>query len=441
MTPGIRLAILGLLFMIPIPAHAGLHYSGEPFADLPSQWRGFLADLRALRGIAIKPTPMLAASPMRLEYEEAAKKLQEAARERGLSVDEQADLGAVLIRLGDIPAAIKVLHGAQRAHPKHYAVNANLGTAWQLSGDLEQAARCLEMAVELAPGKRQSAEQMHLSLVRLRLRQARDSLELDDLFGIRFVGESGQFEPGKLAAAERRKLTSEAVALTQQLVLWLPHDTRLLWQLGELANAHGDLATASSILEMCVGQFALSTRTLREHRLAVRAALEKQDKSPPGSEIARTEHAGHAGLIAPKSRRPLAVKRLDPGSLAPISKDGINPVPWALLMETTMDRQFKPTFPRYLQELKDLHVSLTGFMQPLTDDLELNAFMLVEYPTGCWYCEMPEVTGIALVELPEGKNATFTRNMVKISGKLFLNDSDPENFLYTIREARISEAD
>ena len=29
--------------------------------------------------------------------------------------------------------------------------------------------------------------------------------------------------------------------------------------------------------------------------------------------------------------------------------------------------------------------------------------MLIEYPVGCWYCEMPDVTAIVLVDLPEGK--------------------------------------
>ena len=34
---------------------AGLYYSGEQFASLPTQWRGFLLDHRLLRNIAFKP--------------------------------------------------------------------------------------------------------------------------------------------------------------------------------------------------------------------------------------------------------------------------------------------------------------------------------------------------------------------------------------------------
>ncbi len=423
-------------------ALAGLHYSGEPMAELPSQWRGFLADLRVLRNLAVPPTDALPASPLRKQYQEEVVKLQEAAAARKLTAAEQADLGALLIRLGETEQALRVLRQADREHPKDHRIVANLGTAWQHAGNLDQAAEALRQAVELAPKKFREAEMLHLNLVRLRQRQPRDHQELDDLFGVRFVGESGRFEPGKLAAVERKKLPPDAVARMQQLCLWLPHDGRLLWQLGELANAHGDVRAASDIFETCVGQFALGSRTLREHRLQVReAAAELARLQKPGSESAKAEHAGHAGMIATKSRRPLAGRRLDPSSLPPVNREGVNPLPWLLLLETQLDRSFRPTFPARLKELDRLQVSLTGFLQPLTDDLESSGFLLIEYPTGCWYCEMPEVTGIVYVEIAGGKSVSFTRNMMKVTGRLKVNATDPEDFLFTIQDARVSQAD
>lgn len=265
---------------------------------------------------------------------------------------------------------------------------------------------------------------------------------MDDLFGVRFVGPSGQFEPGKLAAAEQKKLATNAVAIVQQLALWLPNDTQLLWQLGELANAHGDIRTAADIFESCVGQFALSSRTLRQHRALVQETLKEMARLERlNAEAAANQHAGHAGIIMPKSKRPLEVKPLDLTTLPPITKDGVNPLPWQLLLETNLDRHLRPAFPKHLQQLDGNRIYLNGFVQPLTDDLQLSVFMLMEYPTSCWYCEMPEITGLVLVELPEGQNINYTRNMVKITGKLSLNATDPENFLYTIKEAKVSEAD
>src|SRR5262249_2411975 len=157
----------------PLGARAGLHYSGETYAELPSQWRGFLLDQRTLRNIAVKPTARTPASPARLRYLDEAARLEKAGRERKLTADELADLGALYVGLGEPGKAVALLRPAQRAYANHFRIAANLGTAFQLQGDLQQAALCLEQAVRLAPGKFQKAEEAHLKLVRQRLREPR----------------------------------------------------------------------------------------------------------------------------------------------------------------------------------------------------------------------------------------------------------------------------
>ncbi len=419
-------------------ANAGLYYSSETIAELPSQWSGFLIDLRVLRNLAVKPTTALAASPLRLRYEEAATHLEKAGRERKLSAQEMADLGALHIRLGEPAKAVGVLHAANRDYPHHFHILANLGTAWQLQGDPLQAADCLQQAVRLAPGKYQKAEELQLRLVRLRQREKTGAQELDDLFGLAFVGDSGSYEPGRLAPKQRGKLPSDAVALVQQVALWLPADGRLLWQLAELTNASGDVKTAAAIMDGCVTEFGLHAQDLREHRRLVRAAADAS--TPKGGATAQVAHEGHVAGMQARSKRPL-VSKLDLGHLPPVSLTGINALPWDVLAETSLDRQSRPTFAKYLEELDDKQVSLSGFIQPLGEDLESNSFLLIEYPVGCWYCETPAITGIVLVELAAGKAARFTRGAIKITGKLTLNSSDPENFLYTIHNARLSGID
>jgi tetratricopeptide (TPR) repeat protein len=159
-----------LLWSSASAVRAGLYYSGEQYAELPSQWRGFLLDQRTLRNIGIKPSSQRPAGTARKKYEDAAAKLEKMSRERKLTADETADLGALYIRLGESGKAVEILRTAQREHPNHFRLIANLGTAWQLQGDLEQSAACLEQAVRLAPGKLQKAEEYHLKLVRLRMR-------------------------------------------------------------------------------------------------------------------------------------------------------------------------------------------------------------------------------------------------------------------------------
>ena len=85
-----RTTLLAALLVIcnPGSACAGLYCAEETVAELPSQWRGFLLDQRALRLAAVKPTDKTASSPLRTRYETAAARLTKVSRERPLGADE-----------------------------------------------------------------------------------------------------------------------------------------------------------------------------------------------------------------------------------------------------------------------------------------------------------------------------------------------------------------
>lgn len=430
-----RVAALLVLFAAVIPLRAGLHYSGEPIAELPSRWRGFLLDQRTLRQAAVAPAPGQPESPVRTRYQREADRLAALARTRTLSADESADLGALLVRLGNGTRAIEVLRAGHRLHPLHYRLAANLGTAWQLQGDLDQAASLLEQAVRLAPGKTVRAEELHLRLVRQRRRERPGAQGLDDLFGVTFIGPTGRYEAGRLAAAASKELPLAAAALTQQLALWLPADGRLLWQLAELANAHGDVTTAAAILDGCVSEFHLRDPLLLAHRRVVRAAADARTASPADD---RTAHAGHTLLFRPRSSRPLTGK-LGASDLPPIDPLGKNLLAWEVITETVVERGAAPAFSRYLRELDGRQVVLRGYIQPLADNTDLGAFLLLEHPVGCWFCETPDRAAIVLVELPEGQSGRATRDPVRVSGRLLLNARDPETYFYIVRDATVAD--
>src|SRR5256885_16489458 len=101
MHPPHRWFCIPLLLLTGSSLHAGLHYSGEEYNPLPSQWRGFLLDQRHLRQIAIAPAPKAPVSANRLRYDKAAAELEKTARARVLTADESADLGALHVRLGN----------------------------------------------------------------------------------------------------------------------------------------------------------------------------------------------------------------------------------------------------------------------------------------------------------------------------------------------------
>jgi hypothetical protein len=422
-------ASLAITLLAASPGWCGLYISTETFADLPSQWRGFLLDHRTLRNIAAAATDRSPATPFRSKYEQDAKLLAA----KGIrTAQEKADLGGMLIRLGKIEDALVGLRQAQRDHPNDFFIAANLGSAWQMQGDYAQAADALEQAVRLAPGKLLAVEQAHLRLVRGRMKLAKGDTPLDDLFGVRWTDEAGNYSAGKIAEAQWTKLPAKAVSMVQQLALWFPADGPLLWQLGELANATGDISTAAAMLDGCVVQFGMTDRELRRHRTVLREAADQlkynEAKEPHGKT--------HVGKLAFRSRRPL-LTRLDSAPLPEILADGVNPIPWELLSETTVEKPFRLRTANYVKELDGKSASLVGYMQPLGPNPETNVFLLIESPVGCWYCEMPDTSMIVRVELPEGQTTPYRRGAFRVIGKLTLNRDDPEDFFYTLREARI----
>ena len=416
-----------ILLLLPTPARAGLYYSGEQYAELPSRLRGFLIDHRALRAASFERPGDVPVTPLRDDYLAAADRLEKLAKTRPLTADEAADLGAVHVRLGRPDRAIAVLQPMARKNTEHFHLAANLGTAFQMSGDLERAAEYLFEAHRLAPAKMKPFEEYHLKLVRSRMKERKAASTLDNLFGVKYSGE-----PAKMAAAERRKLPDNAVAVLQQLALWLPADGRLLWQLGELANAHGDVATAAAILEGCVTEFALGAPDVRKRRQVYRAAADEQARKP--------DHEQHKVALKVKSARPL-VKAFDESTLPPVRADRANLLPWPVLSATTTDVKGRTVFLKHLEQLDGKTVSLTGFMQPVRDELAVTGFLLLEYPVGCWFCESPEATGLVSVELATGKSVDFKKGLVKVTGTLALNRTDPESYLFLVTEARVGEAD
>jgi tetratricopeptide (TPR) repeat protein len=246
-------------------------------------------------------------SKLRQKYLDRSNELQAKARRGPLTEEEAVNLSAYLIRLRQYQQAIDVLTPlASRRDCRNFMVFANLATAEHLSGQLGRAIDHLQQAQDFWPQQWPgfSSEQLkwfvrverfHLRLLRLRAREGTSRPEsLDALFEkegspIQYVGDSGQFEPGRLASAEQAKLPQDAMAVLQQLLVWLPDDIRLYWQLGELLNASGDLESAYQVFDDCIWKYRFDPPELRAHRQLVSEAIESQKQTE--SETNQTKSA------------------------------------------------------------------------------------------------------------------------------------------------------
>ncbi len=204
-------------------------------------------------------------------------------------------LGILRLRLGEGDAGMNELRTAYEQNRRDYWALSALGTAHLQQGQAVEAAQYLEAARELSPGAPTldaaaiAACDAEVKLAQFRRREligvsggrrAPPAATVDDIFGVKFVGESGEYEAGVLAAVEKAKLPKDAIAIVQQLLLWLPGDARLLWLLGELYNASGDFDSALMVFNECLDSRRFDTPKLREHRQAVMAAIAARPAPP-----------------------------------------------------------------------------------------------------------------------------------------------------------------
>ncbi|HEX4610243.1 MAG TPA: tetratricopeptide repeat protein [Urbifossiella sp.] len=125
---------------------------------------------------------------------------------------------------------------------------------------------------------------------------------------VRFAGESGNYEPGTLAAAERAKLPADALAVTQQLLLQFPGDTRLYWLLAELYAADGKFEEALKILDECAWSRQYGNRrALMDHRTALGSAVAAAAKKAEEDAKKAEEDAKKAEAEYPLSLRTVFV--------------------------------------------------------------------------------------------------------------------------------------
>ncbi len=261
-------------------------------------------------------SPQSPESAVRKEFLAARDKLQSKARAGGLTEEDKVNLSGYLIRLRQYQEAVDLLTRVATRECRNFMVFANLATAEQQAGQLERAVSHLEQAQDVWPqewpGFNQEqlrwfrqAEKYHLLLVRYRWAQARRSAQsqpsLDPLFvkdgqSVRYLGDNSQYEAGKIAASERAKLPPDAVAIIQQLLIWLPDDTLLYWQYGELLNADGDITSAAQVFDDCVWRRRLDSAELKQHRqIVTESARARNQESGLSTEENDKKSASGAG--------------------------------------------------------------------------------------------------------------------------------------------------
>jgi tetratricopeptide (TPR) repeat protein len=184
-----------------------------------------------------------------------------------------ADRAADLLRLGRLDEALNLLEPRTRDRAPDFRVLVNLAHAYAVRGDYADALRKhaaawldAEFPAEL-PGTT-AAQVKWLKRVEkdyytrwLKVHRERSE-------------RKGSPDAEDVLPLFEGKPPPDAIAITQQLLLWSPTDTSLLWLLAELYAADGRVREAEVLFDDCAWSRSFSNRKLlMAHREAVRRAV------------------------------------------------------------------------------------------------------------------------------------------------------------------------
>lgn len=206
---------------------------------------------------------------------------------------------AVLIRLGGTGQAIRLLNPELRARNPNYQLVANLVQAHADRNEWDVAQNRFSLALDCDPpapfGPAPERLTWQMAVDRkyyrqwLKVRKADAAKRPDpataepDAIFLDADGKPVRFWEND---AERAKLPPDVIAVAQQLALWAPSDSKLLWLLAELYRANGRVREADALYEMCVARQLTGFKLLMTHRAEVKDLVAKLPTAVPDAPLA-----------------------------------------------------------------------------------------------------------------------------------------------------------
>jgi len=98
----------------------------------------------------------------------------EAALRGSTNFNDRSDYSIALMYLGRSKEAVELLQALEKEEPGHYFIAANLGTAYELTGNNEEAARWIAEGIRRNPESHEGTEWLHLKILEAKIAQEKD---------------------------------------------------------------------------------------------------------------------------------------------------------------------------------------------------------------------------------------------------------------------------
>lgn len=201
----------------------------------------------------------------------------------------RTDYAAVLIRRGEAKKAVEILERVEREKPGEYIVAANLGTAYELSGDLAKARHWIGKGIERNPRAHEGTEWLHLRILEARSALAKDPswLKSHSVLGMDFGKEGTPRMPGTLPEGAG-KVDDVIDALTYQLHERMafvkapdPLVGGMLSDLADLLSMHRSIDLAVPVYALALSYRPLQAALVEERMEALEGMIAARHRADP----------------------------------------------------------------------------------------------------------------------------------------------------------------
>jgi tetratricopeptide (TPR) repeat protein len=224
----------------------------------------------------------------------------------------RSDMATTLVYKGETGKAIEIFKEIEKEQPNEYVVAANLGTAYELHGDLVSAKQWISEAIRRNPNSHYGTEWLHVLILDARMALAKDPkwLETHSVLGVDFGKDPAPRKPAAwpvavkiegAAVADRENARATVNALEYQLherMGFVPPPDPVVGDL--LCDLGNVLATTSTIEHaIVVYDLALTYKPLQADLIAARRAhlQEVVDTRRRWEELKKLAWYGGAGLL------------------------------------------------------------------------------------------------------------------------------------------------
>jgi tetratricopeptide (TPR) repeat protein len=247
-----------------------------------SSTRACLNEYKKAAKTKSNPAPTLQAPAINWTEAEAA--LRPRATLDNAPYRTKSDYAVALLHLGRTREALQILEPLAKQHTNEYQIIANLGTAYELDGQLEPARKNIARAMEIKPTSHQGTEWLHVKILDAKIALSKDPnwLGTHSVLGHDFGSGPRATKPATLKTTNEVSSVTKALVyqLTERLQFVRPPDPTvadLLYDLGNIYAISGLRAEAARYY-----QRSLQYGDLRKPMITTRlSAMRAPTKSAP----------------------------------------------------------------------------------------------------------------------------------------------------------------